>query len=237
MTTDTVPKEVIVESDGWTIGGMAKGAAMLAPDMATMLAALTTDAAVDPADLHEALASAVSTTFNRIVVDGCTSTNDTVILLAGGAAGAPHPGAFATALEQACASLAMQMVRDAEGHTKVVTIVIEDAATVEDAERAARKLAGSLLVKSSFYGSDPYWGRILSDLGTAGVTVDVDAITIAYDDVIVSKGRAPTGLDASVAAKQPEFTLTCRLGAGDHSYFVHTNDLTHAYIDENMGTS
>jgi glutamate N-acetyltransferase/amino-acid N-acetyltransferase len=237
MTTDTVPKEVVVEGNGWTIGGMAKGAAMLAPNMATMLAVLTTDAAVPPNDLQSALAAAVRTTFNRVVVDGCTSTNDTVLGLANGAAGTPGRDEFRRALEEACRSLALQMVRDAEGHTKVVTITIEDAASVGDAERAARKLATSLLVKSSFYGADPYWGRVLSDLGTAGVAMDVDVVTIAYDDIVVSKGRAPTGADASPVLQQAEFTLTCRLGSGGASYFVYTNDLSHAYIDENMTTS
>jgi glutamate N-acetyltransferase/amino-acid N-acetyltransferase len=237
MTTDTVPKEVVVRGEGWTVGGMAKGAAMLAPNMATMLAVLTTDAAVEPAALQLALAGAVRTTFNRIVVDGCTSTNDTVLVLANGRAGAPDLGAFASALEDACRSLALQMVNDAEGHTKVVTIVVKGAASVDDAERGARKLAGSLLVKSSFYGSDPYWGRVLSDLGTAGIALDVDAITIAYDDVVVSKGRAPTGADARAVTAKPAFTLTCDLGAGSSEYFVHTNDLSHAYLDENMGTS
>ena len=238
MTTDTVPKEVVVDGDGWTIGGMAKGAAMLAPNMATMLAVLTTDAAVAPHDLQPALTTAVQTSFNRVVVDGCTSTNDTVLVLANGASGTtPSAGEFETALEEACRSLALQMARDAEGHTKVVTISVEDAATVDDAERAARKLATSLLVKSSFYGADPYWGRVLSDLGTANVSLDVDAVTIAYDGVVVSKGRAPTGADASSVLQNPEFTLTCRLGAGNASYFVYANDLSHAYIDENMTTS
>jgi glutamate N-acetyltransferase/amino-acid N-acetyltransferase len=238
MTTDTVSKQAVVEGNGWTIGGMAKGAAMLAPNMATMLAVLTTDAVVSPADLQTALRAAVQTSFNRVVVDGCTSTNDTVLVLANGASNAtPAADEFANALEQACRSLALQMARDAEGHTKMVTISIEDAATVQEAERAARKLGTSLLVKSSFYGADPYWGRVLSDLGTAGVAMDIDTVTIAYDDVVVSKGRAPTGADASPVLQQPEFTLTCRLGAGDASYFVYTNDLSHAYIDENMTTS
>jgi glutamate N-acetyltransferase/amino-acid N-acetyltransferase len=237
MTTDTVPKQVTVPGDGWSIGGMAKGAAMLAPNMATMLAVLTTDAAVDPVDLQSSLTRAVSMTFNRIVVDGCTSTNDTVLVLANGVAGPPDLEQFGKALAEACGSLAMQMVRDAEGHTKVVTISVEEAASEEEAERAARKLAGSLLVKTSFYGSDPYWGRVLSELGVSGVALDVDGVTIAYDDVVVSKGRAPTGADASWIARLPEFTLTCRLGAGRHNYFVHTNDLTHAYVAENMGTS
>jgi glutamate N-acetyltransferase/amino-acid N-acetyltransferase len=237
MTTDTVPKHVVIRGAGWIIGGMAKGAAMLAPNMATMLAVLTTDAALEPAALQEMLGEAVANSFNRIVVDGCTSTNDTVLLLASGVAGAPDHGAFAAALQEACQSLAMQMVRDAEGHSKVVTIVVDEARTVDEAERAARKLAASLLVKSSFYGSDPYWGRVLSELGVADVTIDTDRVTIAYDDVVVSKGLSPTGTDASPIAARPEFTLTCKLGAGAQQYHVHTNDLSHAYIDENMRTS
>jgi glutamate N-acetyltransferase/amino-acid N-acetyltransferase len=237
MTTDTVSKQVVAPGEGWTIGGMSKGAAMLAPNMATMLAVLTTDAAVSPDALQRMLGDAVAKSFNRIVVDGCTSTNDTVVLLANGVAGAPDHEAFAATLEEACLSLAMQMVRDAEGHTKVVTVVVDEAATEDEAERAARKLAGSLLVKSSFYGSDPYWGRVLSELGVANIAMDPETVTIAYDNVIVSKGLAPTGENASAVAAQPEFTLTCTLGAGPHRYHVHTNDLTHAYIDENMGTS
>ncbi len=238
MTTDTVPKQVIVNGDGWTIGGMAKGAAMLAPNMATMLAVLTTDAAVEPAPLHDMLTRAVRASFNRIVVDGCTSTNDTVLVLAGGSSGAPHDlDAFAQALADACDSLAMQMVRDAEGHTKVVTIAVEQAASDAEAEVVARKLAGSLLVKSSLYGSDPYWGRVLSEIGVAGVSVDMGAITIAYDDVVVARGLGPTGEDATAVAARDEFTITCVLGTGSAHYHVHTNDLTHAYIDENMGTS
>ncbi len=237
MTTDTVAKEVVVDGRGWKVGGMAKGAAMLAPNMATMLAVLTTDAEVASGDLQGVLTRGVEGAFNRVVVDGCTSTNDTVVLLASGRAGPADPIEFAVAVGAACHSLALQMVRDAEGHTKVVTVAVEDAATVEEAERAARKLAGSLLVKSSFYGSDPYWGRVLSELGVAGVAMDVDGVTIAYDDVVMSKGRAPTGADASHVTLQPEFTLTCRLGAGAAAYHVYTNDLTHAYIDENMGRS
>jgi len=237
MTTDTVPKQVVTQGDGWVIGGMAKGAAMLAPNMATMLAVLTTDAAVEPDALQSSLRGAVRNSFNRIVVDGCTSTNDTVLVLASGVAGQPDPHAFAASLERACQSLALQMVHDAEGHTKVVTVVVEGAATEDDAERAARKLAGSLLVKSSFYGSDPYWGRVLSELGVANISMDTDKVTIAYGDVVVSKGLAPTGADASAVAASPEFTVTCTLGVGAHRYHVITNDLTHAYIDENMGTS
>ena len=238
MTTDTVDKQVVVVGDGWTIGGMAKGAAMLAPNMATMLAVLTTDADIDAAHLQLSLQAAVQQSFNKVVVDGCTSTNDTVIVLAGGAAGAPSDlSAFDAALADACRSLAHQMARDAEGHTKVVTIEVTGAASAEEADRAARKLATSLLVKCSFYGSDPYWGRVLSDLGTCGVQLDVENITVAYDGVVVSRGLAPTGADASGVAQQAELTLSCDLGVGNGRSWVWTNDLTHAYVDENMGTS
>lgn len=238
MTTDTVAKEVSVTGDGWSIGGMAKGAAMLAPNMATMLAVLSTDAAVDQPLLQRALDAAVAQSFNRVVVDGCTSTNDTVILLASGAAGAPADAqSFAAALAEACWSLALQMVRDAEGHTKVVTVQIAGALDDAQADLAARKLATSLLVKCSLYGSDPYWGRILSDLGSCGVALDVDSVTIAYDDVVVSRGLAPTGADASDVVGRAEFSIHCDLGAGQANSWVCTNDLSHAYIDENMGTS
>jgi glutamate N-acetyltransferase / amino-acid N-acetyltransferase len=233
-----VAKTVAVAGDGWTVGGIAKGAAMLAPNMATMLAVLTTDAAVEPDRLQASLTAAVAASFNRIVVDGCTSTNDTVIVLANGLAGPPaDPGAFDAALAEACLSLATQMAHDAEGHTKVVRIEITGAASDAEADTAARKLAGSLLVKCSFYGSDPYWGRVLSDLGTAGVALDVEAVTVAYDGTVVSKGLAPTGADAAAAAAKPEFTLACDLGVGQGSAWLLTNDLTHAYVDENMGTS
>jgi glutamate N-acetyltransferase / amino-acid N-acetyltransferase len=238
MTTDTVPKQVVVQGDGWTIGGMAKGAAMLAPNMATMLAVLTTDASIGAAALQRDVAAAVTASFNRLVVDGCTSTNDTVAVLASGLAGPPRDhDAFAACLAEACGSLALQMARDAEGHTKVVTIQITGAASDEEADRAARKLGTSLLVKCSFYGSDPYWGRVLSDLGTCGVALDVDTITVAYDGVVVSRGLAPTGADATGVAKQDELTLRCDLGVGDGEAWVWTSDLTHRYVDENMGTS
>jgi len=238
MTTDTVPKTAAVTGAGWTIGGIAKGAAMLAPNMATMLAVLTTDAAVEPAALQASLGAAVAGSFNRIVVDGCTSTNDTVLVLANGLAGPPaDPAAFDAGLAEACLSLATQMAHDAEGHTKVVRIEVTGAADNAEADWAARKLATSLLVKCSFYGNDPYWGRVLSDLGTAGVALDVDALTIAYDGVVVSKGLAPTGADAGAVAARSSFTLGCDLGVGSGTTWVLTNDLTHAYIDENMGTS
>ncbi|MEJ7844078.1 MAG: bifunctional glutamate N-acetyltransferase/amino-acid acetyltransferase ArgJ [Acidimicrobiales bacterium] len=245
MTTDTRPKEAVATSGACTVGGMAKGAAMLAPQMAvphaTMLAVLTTDADLDAPSLAAALAAAVDASFNRVVVDGCTSTNDTVLLLASGAAGPPaDPDAFAALLGEVCTSLARQMAEDAEGHTKVVTVEITGAADDAEADRAARALATSLLVKCSFHGSDPYWGRVLSDLGTAGVAVDVDALTIAYGGQVVSRGLGPCTHDAAAvraAVESPAFTLACDLGAGAGAAWVLTNDLSHAYVDENMGTS
>jgi len=237
----------MVACGGCTVGGLAKGAAMLAPDMAahpphaTMLAVLTTDAAVEPSSLAAILQAAVDVSFNRVVVDGCTSTNDTVLLLAGGAAGPPaDAAACAAAVTEVCTSLARQMADDAEGHTKVVTIDITGAADAAEADRAARALATSLLVKCSFYGSDPYWGRVLSDLGTAGVALDVDAVTIAYAGHVVSRGLSPVPHAAAAvqaAVASPAFALACDLGVGTASAWILTNDLSHAYVDENMGTS
>lgn len=240
MTTDTVPKQALVRStDGsWVVGGMAKGAAMIAPNMATMLAVVTTDAEVPWPVVQTLLSQVVPRTFNRVAVDGCTSTNDTVALLASGAAGPPADfEAFCTAVDQVCLDLARQMAADAEGHTKVVTVEVVGARNAVEADRAARQVAGSALVKCSFYGNDPYWGRVLSELGVAGVALDVDAVTIAYDDVVVSRGLGPTGADAGKIVAQPEFTLRCDLGVGRGEAWLLTNDLTHAYIDENTGGS
>ena len=173
MTTDTRRKEAVVRGDGFVVGGLAKGAAMLAPDMATMLAVLTTDAELDPAALSEVLRAGVAGSFNAMTVDGCTSTNDTVLLLAGGRAGPPaDPAGFAAAVAEVCLDLATQMVGDAEGHTKVVRVRVTGAASDAEARQAARKVAESQLVKCSWFGEDPYWGRVASDLGTAGVKLD-----------------------------------------------------------------
>lgn len=241
MTTDTVPKQTAVRGDDFVIGGMAKGAAMLAPNMATMLAVLTTDAAVEPAELQAALAAGVADSFNAMTIDGCTSTNDTVVILAGGRAGPPaSPEAFRAAVAEACLDLAMQMVGDAEGHTKVVKVRVTGAASDDEARRAARKVAESQLVKCSWYGKDPYWGRVASDLGTAGVELDVVALSIAYGATVVSRGCVEVDHDraAVVAHMDGEYIeLTCDLGVGPGAARVLTNDLTHAYVDENMGTS
>jgi glutamate N-acetyltransferase/amino-acid N-acetyltransferase len=240
MTTDTRRKEAVARGDGFTVGGMAKGAAMLAPDMATMLAVLTADAAVEPAVLTEVLRAGVADSFNAMTVDGCTSTNDTVLLLASGRAGVPDAAAFAAAVADVCLDLARQMVGDAEGHTKVVTVRVTGAASDAEARQAARKVAESQLVKCSWFGEDPYWGRVASDLGTAGVKLDPGALSIAYGGTVVSRGcvaadHDPAAVAAHLAGEQLD--LHCDLGVADGRARVLTNDLTYGYIDENKGTS
>ncbi|HEX7166269.1 MAG TPA: bifunctional glutamate N-acetyltransferase/amino-acid acetyltransferase ArgJ [Acidimicrobiales bacterium] len=240
MTTDTADKQVVIARDGFTVGGMAKGAAMLAPDMATMLAVLTTDALVDPVVLQTALAAAVAGSFNRLSVDGCTSTNDTVILLASGRAGRVDPAALADAVFDACLSLAKQMAADAEGATKVVTVTVEGARTNDEARQAARKVAESQLTKCSWYGQDPYWGRVASDLGTAGVEFDIDRLSVRYGGVEVCRGGVAVAHDEAALASHMAgraIELTADLGLGTGVDWILTNDLTHAYVDENMGTS
>ncbi len=240
MTTDTRAKQTVVRGEGFVVGGMAKGAAMLAPNMATMLAVLTTDADVAPDALRTVLQAGVADSFNAMTIDGCTSTNDTVLLLANGRAGEVDPDAFATAVAEACFDLASQMVGDAEGHTKVVTVRVNGAASDDDARQAARKVAESQLVKCSWFGGDPYWGRVASDLGTAGVALDPAALAIAYGGTVVSRGCVGVDHDAAAVAEHmagEHLDLHCDLGVGGGEARVLTNDLTYGYIDENKGTS
>jgi glutamate N-acetyltransferase / amino-acid N-acetyltransferase len=241
LTTDTVRKETVQEGDGWLVGGMAKGAAMLRPDMATMLAVLTTDADVAPEDLTRALRAGVATTFNRLSVDGAESTNDTVLLLASGAAGPPpDAAAFDASVEAACRDLCVQMARDAEGHTKVVTIVVSGAADDAEALVGARAIAESQLVKCSWYGEDPYWGRLGSELGSAGIAFDPDRLAVSYGGVRVAAAGVALAHDEAAAATvmaAPEIEIVCDLGLGSGRGEILTVDLTHAYVDENMGTS
>lgn len=240
LTTDTVRKEVVVAADGFTVGGMAKGAAMLQPNMATMLAVLTTDAAAEPEVLAEVLANAVSGSFNRLSVDGCTSTNDTVLLLASGRAGPVDQSELALAVGEACLSLAEQMAADAEGATKVIGVTVVGASTDADAELGARAVANSMLCKCSWYGADPYWGRVASELGASGGRLEPSRLRISYGGVIVADaGVAAAHDEALVAAHMAgdRIELTCDLGLGPGRAMVLTNDLTHGYVDENMGTS
>lgn len=239
-TTDTHRKEVVIEADGFTVGGMAKGAAMLAPNMATMLAVLTTDAVAGPDTLRMLLGEAVATSFNVLTTDGCTSTNDTVLLLASGRSGPVDEGALLEAVAAACIDLAGQMAGDAEGATKVVRVTVTGARSDADAAVAARKVAQSSLVKCSWYGQDPYWGRIASELGSSGVEFDPHRVAVAYGGVVVARDGVNAPHDeAAVRAHMAGRTLdvTADLGLGVGRAHVLTNDLTHAYIDENMGTS
>jgi glutamate N-acetyltransferase/amino-acid N-acetyltransferase len=240
MTTDTKQKQVVVEGDGFVVGGMAKGAAMLAPNMATMLAVLTTDAAIAGPDLHAALSQAVAVSFNALSVDGCTSTNDTVIVLASGRAKATDLAGMIGPLTAACTHLALQMAGDAEGATKVITVRVTGAVSEADAAAAARRVAESQLVKCSFYGKDPYWGRVVSELGSSGAAFDAERVSVSYGDIVVCRSGIACAHDTERLAGVMEaraIDLTCDLGLGTASAVVLTNDLTHAYVDENMGTS
>jgi glutamate N-acetyltransferase/amino-acid N-acetyltransferase len=239
-TTDTVTKQVAIAGDGFTIGGIAKGAAMLEPNMATMLAVLTTDAEVEPAMLTEALQAAVAPTFNTLTVDGAESTNDTVLVLASGTAGPVDNAEFGAALTAACRSLAVQMADDAEGSTKTVFLNVTGAATDAEAAKAARDTANCQLVKCSWYGKDPYWGRIAAEMGAAGVEFNPDTITIAYGEHVVYQDGAEQAPDTGALTaymEQRRLDLNVDLGIGEGSAQIVTTDLTHAYIDENMGTS
>jgi glutamate N-acetyltransferase/amino-acid N-acetyltransferase len=240
MTTDTVPRTTTVFGGGFTVGGIAKGAAMLEPNMATMLAVLTTDAEVDATTATELLRAAVGTSFNCLTVDGAESTNDTVLLLASGSAGPADPGALGAALAEACLSLAVQMADDAEGSTKTVFLTVTGAADDAEAAKGARDTANCQLVKCSWYGEDPYWGRIAAEMGAAGIAFDPDTITISYGgQVVYADGEARPVDEAALKAHMAGRTLDLDvdLGQGTGTARVVTTDLSHAYIDENMRTS
>ena len=247
LTTDTVRKEAVatIGATSAVVGGLAKGAAMLSPAMATMLAALTTDVGVEPAVLQAALGDAVAATFNQLLVDGSMSTNDTVLVLASGASGVSVSSraevhALTDALTEVCGSLAEQMARDAEGATKLVRLVVRGARTPEDARRAARTVAGSQLVQCSFNGEDPYWGRILSELGASGAMFDPEQVTITYNGTLACRNGIDAGAEASVLAAvmaHTEIEVVCDLFAGHGTATMLFTDLSHAYIDENRGTS
>jgi glutamate N-acetyltransferase/amino-acid N-acetyltransferase len=240
MTTDTVPKEAVARAGTATVGGMAKGAAMLSPAMATMLAVLTTDAAAETADLQRALATAVSQTFDCLSVDGCRSTNDTVLVLANGRAGAVDGHSLTDALTAVCGSLAEQMARDAEGATKFVRVSVTGARSQDEARTAARAVANSQLVQCSLNGGDPYWGRVLSELGASGAFIDPERVDISYNGVVVARDGIACAHDAQAltyALAQPDIEIACELHLAHGEAVVLTTDLSHAYIDENRRTS
>ena len=240
LTTDSGRKEVLIENSTFTVAGMAKGAGMLAPNMATMLAFLTTDAAVEPGPLAELLRIAVRDSFNSMTVDGCTSTNDTVILLASGRAGTADPNVVVDTVTEACSTLAGQMAADAEGASKIFQVQVTGARSDGEAHQAARKVAESLLVKCSINGEDPYWGRVASELGSAGVEFDMDRVDIAYGGVEVCRGGVGADHDAAAVATHMAGALIeihCRLGLADGDAVVMGVELGYGYIDENRTTS
>ncbi|HYN93937.1 MAG TPA: bifunctional glutamate N-acetyltransferase/amino-acid acetyltransferase ArgJ [Pilimelia sp.] len=238
MTTDSRPKKVVVPRAGWSVGGMAKGAGMLAPGMATMLCVLTTDAVAGPATLDAALRAACRVTFDRVDSDGCMSTNDTVLLLASGASGAePDDEELTRAVTEACDDLARQLVADAEGATKEVAIDVVGAATEDDAVAVGRSIARNNLVKTALFGNDPNWGRILAAVGTTGAAFEPDAVDVAVNGVWVCRGGAAADDRSKVDLAGRAVTITVDLHAGAATATIRTNDLSHGYVHENSAYS
>jgi glutamate N-acetyltransferase/amino-acid N-acetyltransferase len=238
MTTDTVPKTAVATGHGFTVGGMAKGAGMLAPALATMLVVLTTDAEVDPADLDKALRASTSTSFDRIDSDGCMSTNDMVLLMASGASGVRPPlDVLTDAVRLVCADLARQLIGDAEGASKDVAITVRGAASEVEALDVARTVARSNLLKCALHGQDPNWGRVLSAVGTTSAAFDPDALDVAINGVWVCRSGA-VGEDRSlVDMSGREVAIVVDLHAGTDEVTVWTNDLTAEYVHENSAYS
>jgi len=234
MTTDSVPKQAAAVGDGWTVGGMAKGAGMLRPDMATMLSVITTDAAIDPSSLRAALLRAVDGSFNSLNVDGCESTNDSVLVLANAASGVtPPPEEFSGALAAVCRDLAAQMARDAEGASRVVSIDVVGAQDDAEARYLGRLVADSALVRSSFFGGDVNWGRIVGALGTADTQLDFTKIEIGYHGVTVFAGGIGAAYDESAlleACESGDLPISITVGSGGGIGHVVTTDLTPDYV-------
>lgn len=234
MTTDSVAKEAAVRVDGWSIGGMAKGAGMLAPGLATMLVVITTDAVIEPTDARPALTEACRTTFDRLDSDGCMSTNDTVLLLSSGASGErPNPAAFTAALTEVCADLGHQLLVDAEGASHDITINVAGAATEDEAATVGRTIARSNLFKCAVFGQDPNWGRVLSAIGTTDAAFEPDQLDVGFNGVQVCIGGAIGEPREQVDLSGREVTVDVDLHAGDASATIWTNDLTYDYVKEN----
>ena len=235
MTTDTRPKEAAFRSpDGWSIGGMAKGAGMLAPGLATMLVVLTTDADLDSADLDAALRTATRVTFDRLDSDGCMSTNDQVTLLASGASGtAPDLASFTARLTDVCRDLALQLQSDAEGASHDIAIETVHAASEEDAVEVGRAVARSNLFKAAVFGNDPNWGRVLAAVGTTRAEFDPFGIDVTMNGIRVCEQGQPDQPRDLVDLTPRAVSVVIDLHAGDESATVWTNDLTHDYVHEN----
>ena len=237
-TTDTVVKIAFRRVDGYSIGGMAKGAGMLAPGLATMLCVLTTDADLEPGQLDAALRAATAVTFDRLDTDGCMSTNDTVLLMASGAAGVkPDRAEFTLALTEVCADLARQLQLDAEGANKMITIEVVGAASEADAVTAGRSVARNNLLKCAIGGEDPNWGRVISAVGTTDAVFQPDRLNVAINGIWVCRHGAAGDERSKVDLKPKDVTITVDLSAGPHSATILTTDLTTAYVYENSAYS
>jgi len=239
MTTDTVPKQVALHhSDNWTVGGMAKGAGMLAPSLATMLTVITTDAVADAAALDHALRNATALTFDRLDVDGSCSTNDTVLLLASGASEiAPSQTELDDAVLRVCDDLCAQLQADAEGVTKRIVVTVTGAASEADALTAARVVARDSLVKTALFGSDANWGRVLAAVGMAPVTLDAERISVSFNGspVCIDSVGAPGARDVDLSGADIDVTID--LGVGTERASIRTTDLSHGYVEENSAYS
>ena len=237
-TTDTVAKTATTHGQGWSVGGMAKGAAMLAPALATMLAVVATDAVADAALLDRVLRAATAGSFDRVDTDGCMSTNDTVLLLASGASGVtPDPDALQAAVSAVCADLARQMVGDAEGASKDIEVVVRTAASVADALEAARAVGRSNLLKCALHGNDPNWGRVLAAVGTTRAAFEPNALDVSINGVQVCRAGAPGDDRDLVDLSGRDVRIVVDLHAGTETATLWTSDLTAAYVHENSAYS
>ena len=238
MTTDSVPKEALALADGYVVGGMAKGAGMLAPALATMLVFITTDADVDAATCDDALRAATKTTFDRLDSDGCQSTNDTVLLMASGASGVkPDPAEFAEAVRSVCHKLALQLLSDAEGADHEIAIKVIGAASEDDAVEVGRSVARSNLFKCAIFGKDPNWGRILASVGTTQAAFDPANLDVALDGVWVCRNSGPAQSPELIDLDKRQVDVTIDLKSGTAEATIWTNDLTQAYVHENSAYS
>ena len=238
MTTDTVAKTASATRDGWSVGGMAKGAGMLAPALATMLVVISTDAVVDVPDLDDVLRGATATTFDRVDSDGCMSTNDTVVLLASGASGVEvGRDHLAEAVTEVCASLARQLVADAEGAHHDIAVEVRSAASVDDALEVARSVARNNLFKCAVFGNDPNWGRVLAAVGTTAAAFDPASLDVSMNGVMVCRAGGVGEDRALVDLTAREVHVVVDLHAGDATATIWTNDLTHDYVHENSAYS
>ncbi|MGW5401448.1 bifunctional glutamate N-acetyltransferase/amino-acid acetyltransferase ArgJ [Streptomyces sp. NPDC003952] len=237
-TTDSVHKTAVASGPGWTVGGMAKGAGMLAPGLATMLVVLTTDADASAEALDSALREAVRTTFDRVDSDGCMSTNDTVLLLASGSSGiTPGPAELTAAVHAVCRDLALQLVADAEGASKEIEVAVVGAATEADAVEVGRSVARNNLLKCALHGEDPNWGRVLSAIGTTAAAFDPDRLDVAINGVWVCRDGAGAEARDKVDLSGRDIVITVDLRSGDSSAVIWTNDLTAEYVHENSAYS